>query len=80
MAITFKDSPVEQLRKELPRGNGEWPGFESVYSRISKAANAMGLSNICGNQFHVETMAIMGSGDESTMKAHLHLLYIYGWL
>jgi len=47
---------------------------------MSQAAAKMGLSQLRGNQFHIDTMAIMGSGHEETMKAHIHLLYVYGWL
>lgn len=76
----FVDSPVEQLRKRLPRGKGDWPTFGIVYSNLARAAEAMGLSGIRGNEFHVRTMAVMATGHEETMKSHLAFVRSYGWL
>ena len=77
---TITDSPVEKRRKELPRGNGEWAGFESVYITIARAAEAMGNSRCRLSELHVSTMAILGCGEEETMKAHLAILRQYGWI
>ncbi len=75
------DSPVEQLRKAGPCGNADWPAFPSVYSRISAACDKMGASpHTRLNDFHVESMADLGSGHEERMKYRLQLLYAYGWL
>lgn len=76
-----QDSPVEILRKSLPRGNGQWPGFDHVYRNLAVAAEAMGKNRQTrGGEFHVKTMAVLGSGHEETMKTHQLLLRFYGWL
>lgn len=75
------DSPVDQALKAGPRGNGQWPGFDSVYSHIARACDKMGLShNVQCSDDHVDTMADLGSGDEERMKYRLGWLRIYGWL
>lgn len=74
------ESPVEALRKELPRGNGAWPGFSEVYTKMSDACLAMGLATYPRQELHVRSMAILGCGHEETMKYHLGLLRIYGWI
>ena len=75
----MSDSPVEQELKAGSRGNGDWPGFSAVYSKISSACDKLGRVNR-GGEFHVSTMADLGSGDESRMKNRLALLRVYGWL
>lgn len=67
------DSPVEERRKQLPRGDGEWPGYSVVYERIKQGCEALAASkhtHLSGE--HVEAMAILGSGHEETMKAEVH--------
>ena len=77
----ISDSPVEQIRKELPRGDGNWAGFESCYSRLQVAASKMALNgHLRGSQEHIEVMAAMGSGHEETMKHRIHWCYTFGWL
>ena len=77
----MKDSPSDLLRKSLPKGDANWTGFPAVWSNLQKAAIAMGLSNTSRlSDFHIRTMAVMGTGHEETMKAHLHLIRQYGWL
>jgi hypothetical protein len=76
----FTDSPVEQERKAGPNGGGDWPGFPAVYRKISQAAEAMGQSSNRLNDFHVSTMADLGSGHEERMKYRLSLLRVYGWV
>ena len=77
----FKDSPVEQLRKDGDNGNADWMGYVYVYRQISDACEAMGLSKeFRGNQFHVESMADLGSGHEERMKYRMMLLREYGWM
>ena len=75
------DSPVETLRKQLPQGTGEWPGYGQVYRNLADAADAMGQEPYkrCG-ELHVQTMAVMGTGHEETMKAQQMLLRSYGWI
>lgn len=75
-----QDSPVEIERKEGLNGDGDWPGFNSVYTKISEAADRMGMSDCWLSDFHVSTMADLGSGHEERMKARLMLLRVYGWL
>ena len=77
----MKDSPVEQLRKTLPQGDGQWAGFDHVYTQLQKAANhlAQGAYTRCSED-HVEVMATMGSGHEETMKGLMHKARVYGWL
>lgn len=74
------DSPVECRRKEGSSGNGDWPGFEWVYCQISDAALRIGLSKLYLSDFHVDTMADLGSGHEERMKYRLMLLREYGWI
>jgi len=76
----IKDSPVETERKQLPRGTGQWSGWDSVYKRLSTACNKMGLGKARLSDLHVETMAVMGTGHEETMKSQLWKLRLYGWI
>lgn len=63
------DSPAEQIRKQLPRGDGKWPGFEKVYDNIQAACHKMAASKASYlSEEHIEAMAILGSGHEETMK------------
>jgi hypothetical protein len=65
----MSDSPVEQRRKELPRGKGDWPGYAAVYANISRGCEAMARQkNVHLSDEHVNAMAVLGSGDETTMK------------
>jgi len=76
----MQDSPVEELRKTLPRGNAQWPAFGDVWSNLQRAAIAMSLSRQHYlSDLHVRTMAVMGTGHEEAMKAHQLLLRSYGW-
>lgn len=64
-----QDSPVEQRRKQLPRGNGDWPGYSKVYATIAQACQRMATTTyIYLSDEHVNAMAVLGSGDEMTMK------------
>lgn len=76
------DSLTEKRRKELPRG--EWidcRASAAVYRKLSHSATKMGMDKYMRlSDLHVETMAVMGTGHEETMKNHLHLLRMYGWL
>lgn len=75
------DSPVEKALKAGPRGNGNWPGWSEVYSRISAACDKMGLNRHthCSDE-HVGTMADLGSGHEERMKYRQMWLRTYGWI
>lgn len=75
-----QDSPTEKRRKELPQGDGNWPGADVVYKRLQAAAYhlAKGKHTYLG-QDHVETMAVLGCGDEETMKHWMHVCLNNGW-
>ena len=79
MSRPIADSPTEQLRKQLPRGNWSGPVAELVYRRLANIADQMSRSNNYLSDWHVETMAVMGTGHEETMKGHLGLLTSSGW-
>lgn len=69
---TCKESPVESELKTLPRGNGDWPGFDYVYRQIANACDAMGkIPHIALSDEHVHAMAVLGCGHEETMKAEM---------
>lgn len=75
--LTAMESPVEQRRKELPRGDGSWPGFASVYKRISDACDVMGKTMyVALSDEHVNAMAVLGSGHEEQMKYELARLAV----
>lgn len=75
------DSPVDHIRKQLPRGNGDWPGFDVVYYRLQCAAYKMAEEPYMRlNDEHVSLMAIMGCGHEETMKAEMHRLSGRGYV
>jgi hypothetical protein len=67
--------------KAGPRGDGKWPGYSTVYSKISKAAELMGRDKSTHlSDDHIQTMGDLGSGHEGRMKHRLHWLRTYGWL
>ena len=77
----IQDSPVEKRRKELPKGNCNWNGYDSVYAKLQKAAHKMASNyRTFATDEHIETMAILGCGHEETMKAHLMWCREYGWI
>lgn len=61
-------SPVEEVRKQLPRGNGNWPGYAHVYNNIARACEHMARNGLLLTDEHINTMAVLGCGDEKTMK------------
>ena len=64
-----QDSPVETRRKELPRGNGDWPGYSHVYANIAAGCEKMARTPyVYLSGEHVNAMAVLGSGHEETMK------------
>lgn len=72
---------TEDIFKTLPRGKSDYPGFETVRSRLQAGAEAMALlETYYGSEDHSRTMAIMGCGDEETQKAHVFWLRTYGWI
>ena len=74
-------SPVDHIRKQLPRGNGDWPGFDVVYYRLKCAAHKMADEPYMYlSDEHVRLMAIMGCGHEETMKAEMHRLIGRGYI
>lgn len=79
--VILRDSPVETRRKELPKGNADWPGYDRCYERLQFAAKHLAknqYTRLC--QDHVDVMAVMGSGHEETMKYYVHLAYQYNWI
>lgn len=77
----MRDDPVTVAWRELPHGDGTWPGYDAVYDKISRAADKMSRARyILRSEIHVQTMAILGCGHEETMKAHVHWLMTYGWI
>ena len=66
------DSPVEKMRKTLPRGDGAWGGFDYVYIQIKEACERMAVARyVALSDEHVTAMAILGCGHEETMKAEM---------
>jgi hypothetical protein len=80
MNAPMSDSPVDIALKAGLRSDGNWPGFSAVYRKISDAAERIGCSSSRLSEFHVDTMADLGSGHEERMKWRLHWLRTYGWL
>jgi len=77
----LRDSPVEIRRKEMPRGDGSWPGFDRCYERLQSAAQYLSRNQYTHlSQDHIDVMAAMGSGHEETMKFYVHLAYAYKWI
>lgn len=73
----YMPSPIDDEMKNLPRGAADWPGYQSVYLKLQKAAGCMRDQKY----FHLSTeharlMAVIGCGHEETMKAELHRLRI----
>lgn len=81
LRTTYQASPVDHIRKQLPRGDGEWPGFDAVYHRLQRAAHEMASEPYMHlSDEHVRLMAIMGCGHEETMKAEMHRLMGRGYI
>ena len=59
--VPVSDSPVDHIRKQLPRGNGDWPGFDVGVLRLKCAAHKMADEPYMPDE-HVRLMAIMGCG------------------
>jgi len=76
-----QDSPVEVIRKQLPRGTGDWPGYDVVYRKLYDACMRMAQTQyVYLSDEHVRAMAILGCGDEETMKAEQMRLRSRGFL
>ena len=72
------ESPVDQVRKQLPHGDGNWPGFDHVWSKLQSAA--FKLSDIANqSDDHIRTMAVLGCGDEETMKYWMGVCITNKW-
>ena len=77
----IKDSPVEIERKKMKRGNADWPGFDSVYSKLMEAAEKMSNSTYVHlGKNHVRIMAAAGSGNEEEMKSALEWCRLHDWI
>lgn len=75
------DSPVETVRKTLPRGTADWAGFDYVYGKISAACEQMAQTRyVALSDEHVTSMAILGCGHEETMKAEMWRLRSRGFI
>jgi hypothetical protein len=80
MAI-LQDSPVEARRKEMPKGDGDWPGYYRCYVRLKSAAEHLSRNQYTRlGQDHIDIMAAMSSGHEETMKYYVHKADLYGWI
>jgi len=78
---TAMDSPVEERRKELPRGDANWAGFPYVYKCISMACEKMAMNPYLHlSDEHVNAMAVLACGHEETMKYELSRLRMRGFL
>ena len=73
-------SPTEQVRKNLPRGDGAWPGFDYVYGQLYAACDAMAKSSLHLSDEHIRAMAVLGCGHEETMKAEMWRLRGRGFI
>lgn len=63
------DDPVTIRLRELPRGDGSWPAYAKVYANIARGCEAMARTEyIYLSAEHVNAMAVLGCGDETTMK------------
>jgi hypothetical protein len=68
------DSPVDHVRKQFPRGEGEWPGFDSAAHKMASEKYML-----CSDE-HITLMAILGCGHEEPMKAEMHRLLGRGYI
>lgn len=76
-----QDSPTEARRKELPRGNGDWPGYSAVYLNIASGCEKMARAKYVHLSYeHINAMAVLGSGDEETMKYEQMRMRMRGWI
>ena len=76
-----QQSPVDQRRKELPKGDGQWSGYAHVYASISWACGKMAITPyIRLSDEHVNAMAVLGCGHEETMKYEQARLRMRGFL
>lgn len=65
----IQDSPIDKRRKELPRGNAEWKSYAHVYANIAKGCESMARTKyVYLSDEHINAMAVLGCGDENTMK------------
>ena len=72
----LRDSPVEARRKEMPKGDGDWFGYDRCYDRLKSATEHLARSQHTRlSQDHIDMMAAMGSGHEETMKYYVHIAY-----
>lgn len=77
----IQDSPVERRRKELPKGNGDWLGYDVVYDKIQAACHVMARTRyVYLSEEHVNAMAVLGCGHEATMKLELQRLRNRGFV
>jgi hypothetical protein len=76
-----QDSPTERRMKELPRGDGNWLGFNKVWSNIQQGCHAMAkVPYVYLSEEHINAMAVLGCGDETTMKYEQMRMRDRGWI
>jgi hypothetical protein len=78
-----QDNPTEKLRKTLPKGNGDWPGYNYVWNKLQEAAHFLALNKnryLYLSNDHVEIMAVMGTGNEELMKGKMLFARDMGWI
>ena len=75
------DSPVDIALRAGPRGKADWPGWDSVYTKIARAAEKMAQTrHVHLSDDHIATMADLGSGHEGRMKERLWWLRDRGYI
>ena len=73
-------SPVDVILKELPKGDCNWPGYDHVKAKLQQACAYFASSKQSHlNDDHVHLMAVLGCGDQETMKFELGKAKCYGW-
>lgn len=67
--MPMPESPVVTRLRELPRGDGKWPGYAHVYRNIALACERMAKTRyVYLSEEHINAMAVLGCGHEETMK------------
>lgn len=81
MTRITQDSTTEARRKELPRGDGDWPGYAQVYRNIAAGCEKMARTrHVYLSYEHINAMAVLGSGHEETMKYEQMRMRMRGWI
>jgi hypothetical protein len=79
--VPITDSPVEKRRKEIENGNGDWSGYDYVYSKIQEGCHKMAKTKyVYLSDDHIDSMADLGSGNEERMKYRLAWMREFNWI